>query len=542
LPTEPLVEEIAKVSFRGTVNLLLAQALSAVISILTSIILARLLGADNFGEIAIVMILPNIIILFQDFGLGQAITRWIAINHSKREYYEVKKYIRAGLLFEAFSGILLTIIAIGVSQAFVTRIIGRSDLLYLVILASLIVIGQSMIATGKSILIGLDRTIKYAALIVLNIILQGFLPITLVLLGQGLQGAIIGLVATSLSTGLISLILILHIENGIMDTQKVRDKKLLSYLREMLSFSFPLFLSIIAGGLLPQILYTIAAQNLSSASIGNYTVAIGLSGVMLFISSPIITALFPALSKFDGVKDKQELGEFFSMGIKFTSILVVPTAALLSTLAYPLVTLLYGFEFQEAQFYFILALIPSFNVVIGSLVIGGLLKAQDHTTQYFLIHLIQLVVGASTAYLTTPQYGVLGLFIATISSSFIALVIGGFWIRINYQFSPDLKFTMKILGVSFISIILSLIGKTLIAQAHPLIIILISTGLFAFTFLSLFAIFGVLNNSELHALRNLLESIGRIVRPMIIIIQVIQNIRHKLHRSNISELNKNHEP
>lgn len=507
-------------------ELLSAQVATAVISILTSVALARLLGASYFGEIAIVMILPNIILLFQDFGVSQSITRWIAVHNSRGEFDKARGYIRGGLIFEILTGTVLTFVSIGISGVFVTEVIGRNSLLSLVMLASLVVIGQSMIVTAKSILIGFDRTIRYGFLIVLNVSLQGLLPILLVLFGHGLQGAITGLVAASLIIGFVSIIIILQIERGIRFNGAADNTRIVTYLRTMLSFGFPLFLSTIAGGLLPQMLYTIAARNLSSSVIGNYAAAVGLGGIMLFISSPIITILFPAFSKIDAEKNKQELRDFYLLSVKYTSILVVPIAALLSTISYPFVVLLYGPEFQEAQLYFILSLIPSFYVVLGGLVIGGLLKGQGYTMQYLSMHIVQLGVAVCLAYYLTFLYGIIGLFTGAIIGALSSITCAAIWVWRKYGILMEPRFTVKILFVSSTSILVGWFAKNIASQASILLQVLIGTLFFGITFLLLFAIFEILDHSELEDMRKILEEMGILATPIVAVLSMMD----KLHR------------
>ncbi|RLI52460.1 MAG: hypothetical protein DRO87_13185, partial [Candidatus Thorarchaeota archaeon] len=71
-PIHEPITEIAKESARGTMNVFFAQAAGGVISIIGMIVLARLLGPEDFGLIAVIMILPSLAMLFQDWAVSHA--------------------------------------------------------------------------------------------------------------------------------------------------------------------------------------------------------------------------------------------------------------------------------------------------------------------------------------------------------------------------------------------------------------------------------------------------------------------------------------
>ena len=522
--TEPLTDEITRTSVRGTVDLISAQVISAVASLFATAVLARLLGASSFGDIAVIMILPNILLLIQDLGVSQAITRWVAFHSSRNEADEVRAYIRAGLIFEIATGSALTILAFALSSFFATFVIFRTELMSLITLCGAIILGQSLIATAKSVLIGLDKTRSYSLLIVANAILLGFLPIALVGFGYGLSGAVYGIVASSLILGSASLFVTYNNQAQYGMIAPSHPSSLLKHIKIMISFSFPLFLSTLSGGILPQVLYALAAQYLVPADIGNYSAAISLRGVMLFVSAPITTVLFAAFSKINGKDNPTGLREFYTKGVKYTSMFVVPLVALLSTISVPVVLIVFGSGYQLTQYYFVLSLIPSLNVLIGSLVVGGLLKGQNRTRSYFAMHMIQLVMGTVCAMLLVPTMGGQGLFVAMIVSTFLSILSAQIYIYFEYGISIDYGFAMKTSVASFLSAFLGhLVGQ--IADVGALLFrAFLGAATFSVSFLILFVLLRALKEEDYSEFDILLGGIGLLARPISMLLSVMRRL------------------
>ncbi|MGQ9468430.1 MAG: oligosaccharide flippase family protein [Nitrososphaerales archaeon] len=70
--------EIAEDSARGGFFLFTGNALSLIILAIGSIIVARLLGPENYGLLALSLVVPSILAGFIDFGMTHALIRYSA--------------------------------------------------------------------------------------------------------------------------------------------------------------------------------------------------------------------------------------------------------------------------------------------------------------------------------------------------------------------------------------------------------------------------------------------------------------------------------
>lgn len=68
------VNTIAKASARGSFFLFVGKTSSTVIMAIASILVARLLGPENYGLYVIAMIPSSFLIAFSDFGISSALT------------------------------------------------------------------------------------------------------------------------------------------------------------------------------------------------------------------------------------------------------------------------------------------------------------------------------------------------------------------------------------------------------------------------------------------------------------------------------------
>ena len=92
--------EMAKVSAKGSFHLLWGLVISTVISSIATIFIARLLGSDQYGLYGIVLIGPNLIGVFRDWGINSAMIRYTAQYRSEERISEVKNILISGIIFE----------------------------------------------------------------------------------------------------------------------------------------------------------------------------------------------------------------------------------------------------------------------------------------------------------------------------------------------------------------------------------------------------------------------------------------------------------
>ena len=93
-------EDMAKVSVRGSFHVMWGLVVSTVISAVGTIIIASLLGEENYGLYAIALTAPNLIVLFRDWGVNSAMVRYTAQSKAEDRNGAIRSIFMSGLLFE----------------------------------------------------------------------------------------------------------------------------------------------------------------------------------------------------------------------------------------------------------------------------------------------------------------------------------------------------------------------------------------------------------------------------------------------------------
>jgi len=75
--------ETVRGSARGSLLLMTGQIVSTIVSALTIIVVARLLGPENYGVVTVVMVPIGLALLVQDLGVNTALTRYRTVNQSQ---------------------------------------------------------------------------------------------------------------------------------------------------------------------------------------------------------------------------------------------------------------------------------------------------------------------------------------------------------------------------------------------------------------------------------------------------------------------------
>jgi len=146
---------------RSTFFLGIGQGMSALISALITVVIARLLQPTNYGIYQAALLPAMLMGTFADMGAGVAATHFIA--HARRLEDNFGGYIKAALIMAIFPGAFLAIGLTLFAPFLSDTLLQKPDLTNLVSLTSLMVMATSIINVSNGIYLGLERT-EYMAL------------------------------------------------------------------------------------------------------------------------------------------------------------------------------------------------------------------------------------------------------------------------------------------------------------------------------------------------------------------------------------------
>ncbi len=100
---------MAKASVRGGFHVMWGLFVSTIISAVGAIILALVLGENNYGLYAVVLAAPTLIGLFQDLGVNYAVTRYSARLNAENKAAEIRSIFLSGFIFKTLLGLSLSL-------------------------------------------------------------------------------------------------------------------------------------------------------------------------------------------------------------------------------------------------------------------------------------------------------------------------------------------------------------------------------------------------------------------------------------------------
>jgi len=518
--------DMAKVSAKGGFHLLWGLVISTVISSIATIFIARLLGSDLYGLYGIVLIAPNLIGVFRDWGINSAMIRYTAQFRSEDRDLEVRNIVLSGIIFEIILGIALSALSFALSGYLAVNVFHRAEITSLMQLASLSILAGGLINAATAVFTGIEKMELNSIMLILQSIIKTAIMIALVVLGFGTSGAVLGYTIAMIIAGLIGVALVWTQYRNLPKLSNVK-LEIQAYTKSMLTYGVPLSLSAIINGfqgqfyafLLPIFYLT------DNTAIGNYGIASTFVVLITFFATPITTMLFPAFSKLNPEKDKETLRYVFQFSIKYASLLVVPVTALVMSLAGPAVSTLFGETYSTAPLFLALFAISYLFTAFGSLSMGNFILSQGKTTFYMYLFILQAILGFPMGYLLIMNFGVIGLIVTTLITQLLVNVIMLYWIRIHYGLTVDWVSSVKILLSSAVAASLTYV-LILELRFSSFILLILGVVFFIVVFLAATLLTRTISKSDIENLRGMISglgSIGKIINKVLNILEKMVN-------------------
>jgi stage V sporulation protein B len=501
---------MAKISAKGGFHLFWGLLVSTIVSSIATILVARLLGSDSYGLYGIVLIAPNLIGVFRDWGINSAIVKYTAQFRAEDKESKIRSVLFSGMIFEVISGIVLSVFCFVLAGYVATNIFHRPEIVYLIQVASISILANGIVTAATATFIGIERMELNGLMLIIQSIIRTVIMITLVILGFGASGAVIGYTIALIMAALIggSLVWIQFRKLSKNNDFKLEIK---SYLRMMLTYSTPLSISNILGGfqnqyytfLLP--IYYIT----DNTAIGNFGIASTFVVLISFFATPIEKVLFPAFSKLNPKTDKETLQSVFQSSVKYASLLVIPVAAMVLCLAQPAVTTLFGETYSTAPFFLALLTINYVYTAFGSLSTGNFISSQGKTNYILYLTLVSVAAGLPLGYVLIMNFGILGLIVTSTVTAIPTTIISLYWMKKHFGLTVDWPSSLKILMSSAITAALT---YTLISQLEfsSLIRLVIGVVFFVLVFVLVSLLTKTINKTDLENLRGMTSGLGLI--------------------------------
>jgi O-antigen/teichoic acid export membrane protein len=502
---------------RGSLILLIGQILSNAILAIAIVLVARFLGATRYGEYTVVMVPVGIATLLMDLGTNSSLTRSIASRSKDTRFDENRQLILSGLFLNLGMATLISIIIFIFSSQISTIFLKKSELDYLLKIASFSIVGQALINTTEAVFIGLNKMEIISFNGVLFAILKGVSAPLLVYFGLGSIGMVYSQTIMILLTGFVSLLFLIRFLKINMQSSFKNYK---GSFKELIINGIPFYLSALVSNGIGQIYNSLMVLYISLEQIGNYGASQNFVVLISFLTIPIATSLFPLFSRIPN--NDPRLQEAYQDSVKYSSIFALPGVFALLALSDSIIRTFLGTSYPLTSLYLRLSLISYLMLGVGSLSCLSFLNGQGKAYITLRMNIISLIIGASIAFFLIPSYGIFGLLVTANIATIISYAYGILWIKKYFGIFIDKLSSIKIYISSFTPFLVTLVVITFI-QTVAWIRMMSGAIVFVIFYLIMLKFTKVLNEKDYRILRIIIGD-NKFFIPIIKAIDIFEKI------------------
>ena len=381
-----------------------------IIGLITSIIIARVLGPEGQGIYSLILLFPTIILLVGSLGIEAAN---VYFTGSKK--YEIKDILSNSLLIGIILGAALIflffmIFQLNIFQDFIHSNNIKPIYLWLIVLT----IPASLIfGFIRSTFLGQEKIVLYNKLNILQTSLQ-FLGVfvLLILLKQGVFGAVLSYLITTFIILLIVILLIAKITKLSLKFNKKLSKDAIKYgvkcyfgnIAQFLNYRLDMFL---------------VAIFLNTTAVGFYGLAVGIAEKLWMLPGAISTVLFPRISSLNDEK-ANDLTPKVARNTFFITFMLSLVLLVIST---PVIRILFGSAFLPSVVP-LLILLPGIIALAGAKTLTADLAGRGKPQYGTYAAFISLGVTIPLDIWLIPKWGISGAaFASSVAYSLTTIII-----------------------------------------------------------------------------------------------------------------------
>ncbi len=371
-----------------------------------SIIVARIIGAEQFGLYTLAFTVVTLTSSLALLGLPGSVVRYLPIAIREKDKEQVLGIIQVSAMLPVFLSIILAIFVFFFAEALANQLFAEPSLFAVLRLSSFAIPVVTLISVVASINLGFKK-VKYNVYAnqLAQQIIKILLTITLLFIGFGVMGVVFAQIAASL----IALALLIYFvytyfpfKFSFRAGQREPGK--------LLRFSLPIYL----GQLVSQLggsFETLVLGFLGlTAGVGIYSVALRLSvvGNLFFVS--IIMISMPIISDLYSQGELLRLEKFYQTTTKWSVTFNIPIFLTFLLFADSLLAL-FGADFTAGATGLIILSVGSLiNAATG--ICGPMINMTGHQTLTFVNAVVYLTATLLLDILLIPRFGVTGAALA----------------------------------------------------------------------------------------------------------------------------------
>lgn len=487
--------------------------MATIIAAASSIIVARLLGPSDFGLFALSLVVPTLLQLLTHFGTRTAVTRFTAHHLALGEVEMARRFSQSAMVFSLLVGSVLATTNYLTSSWIASALFQRPALAPYIALASLYLLGQSVVLSVIAIATGWFAMGQASFANILQSILKLAISPALILLGFGISGAVVGHAMSFVIGGGISALLLFFTKVKFV---RERFRYFFHDTRELIRFGFEPFIGNLLTGLATfyvSILLAVITVGHNDI-VGYYSVATNLTIPLSLLSSATAAALYPAFTSLHGTK--ADTRQAFAISLTYVSYLIGPVIFFLMAASTELFYTFYGQLYVAGSEYLFLLALAYSPVAVGQTMFASLFLGTGRPRLTFVTTGAGAMVLLVLAPLLSISYGmgVTGLIVALLASNGTIASAGMYLV---YHYRLGVVGWRSLFGTIGASVVALAVCLALPNIGHEIIMLGVKLVLFGGVYLTIAPLLGALTPTDVDLLEASLKEVAllrKVVAPI----------------------------
>jgi len=417
----------------------LTQLIIALKGLIFLPIITKLLGVENYGIWAQLIITLSLITLITTLSLPYTLVRFLAAEKNKEEIQDGFYSVLTIILGIALVFALILIFFSGP----ISNFFGGEKILVQIL--AFIIIFECLNQVFFNIFRTFQRIGKFSSFIIFQTLGEIGLVATTILLGYGLLGAVLSLL-------IIRFINFLAMGSYIIKNIGIKVPKFLR-IKEYLQFGLPTIPANTSSWVIQSSDRYLIGFFLGTLFVGYYTPAYVIGNSISFFIIPFSFVLPAVLSK---LYDENKIGEvktYLKYSLKYFLVIGIPSVFGLSVLSKQLLTIFSTTEIAE-QSYFIIPFIALSILLLGIYAITiQIISLKKKTKIIGIIWTITAFLNLGLNFIFIPKFGIIGAAVTTLLAYSLVFILVWYYSFREFQFEIEWKFILKSI---FVSILMSL--------------------------------------------------------------------------------------
>ena len=297
--TRPFVQHVSVLT--------LANGVSAILSFVQGVLVARWLGPELYGVVALVMSVPTLLYTFFDARSAEALVKYLSEFHARGERERAVALCYLGYLID-FTLATLACIGVIVLAPWASRaVVHRPETSWLLIIYAAAFIPRSLQGTSYAVLAVHGRFYTVALINIVTTLVRVSLVLGLVLAGWGVIGVVVSNAIAMCLTGLVyafTALPLIHTSWGVVPWSATWSN-LKGHRVEIFRFLIYNNLNTLLGMIPKQLDVVLLGYFRNPTEVGFYKIAKTFATTIAHLVGPLQSVTYPELAKLWSLRDTQ---------------------------------------------------------------------------------------------------------------------------------------------------------------------------------------------------------------------------------------------